>query len=81
MIKNFTSTIDWLKHKDLFFKNFESFNKNKAMIFDYQNKIEEILSKHTNTKYCILTSCGTKSLVLALKCIGVKKMMKSLLLH
>lgn len=73
MIKNFTSTIDWLKHKDLFFKNFESFNKNKAMIFDYQNKIEEILSKHTNTKYCILTSCGTKSLVLALKCIGVKK--------
>ena len=73
MIKNFTSTIDWIKHKNLFFKNFEDFNKNKVSIIDYQNEIEKILSKYTNTKYCMLTSCGTKSLALALKCIGVEK--------
>lgn len=79
MIKNFVSTIEWLKHKNSFYKNMERFYRDELIskndvepIYECEKQIEEEFAKHANSKYCVLISCGTKAIELALKSFDIK---------
>jgi UDP-2-acetamido-2-deoxy-ribo-hexuluronate aminotransferase len=74
MIKYFDNKFEYLTIKRNAFKELDNaVLKGRFMSSDYKDRLQNILSNFTGSKYCILTKSGTQALAVALKCLGIKE--------